>query len=135
MGSQVSGAQITTPGSYFKYVYYPGGVDSFKSVENVCLTGDSNNCSGGHGTLTPGSSDSFVLALSGKFGTSSPSITLSDFAVKFQTSEDSYEFGGNALSETPEPGTLALFGTALLLAVGTFLRRRLLPASQEVLRE
>ncbi len=134
-GSALTGAKITTKGSYFRYAYFPGGVDGFKSSENVCMTGFSKNCSGGHGTLTPGSSDSFVLALSGKFGTSSPSITLSDFAVKFQTSEGSYEFGGNALSETPEPGTLALFGTALLLAVGTFLRRRLLPASQEVLRE
>ena len=133
-GSTLTRAKITTKGSYFKYAYFPGGVDGFKSSENVCMTGSSKNCSGGHGTLTPGSSDSFVLALSGSFG-NTPSITLSDFAVKFQTSEGSYEFGGNALSETPEPGTLALFGTALLLAVGTFLRRRLLPASQEVLRE
>ncbi len=122
-GFSVSGAQITTPGSYFKYAYSPGNVDSFKS-ENVCLTGDSNNCSGGHSGLTPGMSDSFVLALDGTFG-SSPSITLSDFAVKFQTNEGSYEFGGSSLSETPEPGTLLLFATALFLSLGPALRRGL----------
>ncbi len=111
---------------------FPGG---FKNI-NACIFDSGGGCAGQdiNDGLGAGSSDSFDLALSGSFG-NTPSITLSDFAVKFQTNEGSYEFGGNALSETPEPGTLALFGTALLLAVGTFLRRRLLPASQEVLRE
>ena len=130
----------TTGGSVFNDVgpgpgkneTFPGG---FKNI-NACIFDSGGRCAGQdiNDGLGAGSSDSFVLALGGTFG-SSPSITLSDFAVKFQTNEGSYEFGGNSLSETPEPGTLALFGTALLLAVGTFLRRRLLPASQEVLRE
>ena len=128
-GTNLSSASITSPGSYFKYAYFPGNVDSFNS-ENVCMTGDSKNCSGGHSGLLPGSSDSFVLALSGTFG-NTPSITLSDFAVKFQTNEGSYEFGGNSLSETPEPKTLVLFGTALLLALGPAIRRALLPALSE----
>ena len=116
--------QVDSPGNF------PGG---FKNI-NACVY-SANNCSGGkiQDGLAAGSSDSFVLALSGNFG-SSPSITLSDFAVKFQTNEGSYEFGGNSLSETPEPKTLVLFGTALLLAVGLTLRRRLLPVLSEVRR-
>lgn len=122
-GFSVTGASLTTPGTYFQYVYSPGNVDSFGS-ENVCLTGDSKNCSGGHSGLTPGESNTFVLALDGTFG-GSPSLTLSDFAVKFQTNEGSYEFGGSSLSETPEPVTLLLFGTALLLSLGLAIRSRL----------
>ncbi len=110
---------------------FPGG---FKNID-ACVYASGNTCNGTaiNNGLSAGSSDSFVLALSGTFG-NSPSITLSDFAVKFQTNEGSYEFGGNSLSETPEPGTLVLFGTALLLAVGPALRRRLLPALSEVRR-
>ena len=110
---------------------FPGG---FKNID-ACVYATGNSCNGTdiNNGLAAGSSDSFVLALSGNFG-SSPSITLSDFAVKFQTNEGSYEFGGHSLSETPEPKTLVLFGTALLLALGPVLRRRLLPALSEVRR-
>ena len=110
---------------------FPGG---FKNID-ACVYASGNSCNGTsiNNGLSAGSSDSFVLALSGNFG-NTPSITLSDFAVKFQTNEGSYEFGGNSLSETPEPGTLVLFGTAFLLAVGPALRRRLLPALSEVRR-
>ena len=110
---------------------FPGG---FKNID-ACVYATGNSCNGTdiNNGLAAGSSDSFVLALSGNFK-SSPAITLSDFAVKFQTNEGSYEFGGNSLSETPEPKTLLLFGTALLLAVGPALRRRLLPALSEVRR-
>ena len=110
---------------------FPGG---FKNID-ACVYASGNSCNGTsiNNGLSAGSSDTFVLALSGNFG-NTPSITLSDFAVKFQTNEGSYEFGGNSLSETPEPGTLVLFGTAFLLAVGPALRRRLLPALSEVRR-
>lgn len=116
---------LTTSGSTFTHVDSPGNFPGgFKNI-NACVY-SANNCSGGkiQEGLAAGSSDSFVLALDGTFG-SSPSITLSDFAVKFQTNEGSYEFGGSSLSETPEPGTLLLFGTALFLSLGPSLRRRL----------
>jgi hypothetical protein len=116
---------LKTSGSTFTQVDSPGNFPGgFKNI-NACVY-SANNCSGGkiQDGLAAGSSDSFVLALDGTFG-SSPSITLSDFAVKFQTNEGSYEFGGGSLSETPEPGTLLLFGTVLLLSLGPAVRRRL----------
>ena len=99
---------------------FPGG---FKNI-NACIFDSGGGCAGQdiNDGLGAGSSDSFVLALGGTFG-SSPSITLSDFAVKFQTNINSYEFGGESLSETPEPGTLLLFGTALFLSLGPAFRR------------
>jgi hypothetical protein len=135
IGSTPTGtASITTAGSVFNAAgpgagpneTFPGG---FKDI-NACIFDSGGGCAGQkiqYG-LGAGSSDSFVLALDGTFG-SSPSITLSDFAVKFQTNEGSYEFGGNSLSETPEPGTLLLFGSALLLTVGPAIRRRFVPAA------
>ena len=140
IGSTPTGsASLSTNGSVFNAVSpgngpnetFPGG---FKGI-NACIFNSGGGCAGQNinDGLSAGSSDSFVLALSGNFG-NSPSITLSDFAVKFQTNEGSYEFGGNSISETPEPGTLVLFGTAFLLAVGPALRRRLLPALSEVRR-
>ncbi len=105
---------------------YPGG---FKAI-NVCLFNAAGGCSGAsiNDGLAAGSTDSFTVALAGNFG-SSPSVTLSDFAVKFQTNEGSYEFGdgGSFLSETPEPPTALLFATALLVAVGLVRRRLLSP--------
>ena len=129
IGSSPTGtASITTAGSVFNEASpgsgpnetFPGG---FTGI-NACIFNSGNVCSGGNinDGLAAGSSDSFVLALDGTFG-SSPSITLSDFAVKFQTNINSYEFGGESLSETPEPGTLLLFGTALFLSLGPAFRR------------
>ena len=120
-------ATLTTPGTTFTQVdsekNFPGG---FPNVD-VCLY-SANNCSGGniYDGLAAGSTDSFTLALAGDFG-SSPSVTLSDFAVKFQTNEGSFEFGdgGSFLPETPEPPTALLFATALLVAVGVVRRGRL----------
>ncbi len=122
-------ASITTGGSVFNEAgpgsgtneTFPGG---FKDI-NACIFNSGGGCAGQNinDGLGAGSFDSFVLALNGSFG-SSP-ITLSDFAVKFQTNEGSYEFGGGSLSETPEPGTLLLFGTALFLSLGPALLRRL----------
>jgi hypothetical protein len=125
----VVSATLTTPGTTFTQVEsagnFPGG---FSSID-VCLY-SANNCSGGkiQDGLAAGSTDSFTVALAGNFG-SSPSVTLSDFAVKFQTNEGSYEFGdgGSFLSETPEPPTALLFATALLVAVGLVRRRLLSP--------
>ena len=132
IGSSPTGTAsiTTTAGSVFNAAgpgsgpneTFPGG---FTGI-NACIFNSGNGCSGGNVNdgLAAGSSDSFVLTLNGTFG-GSPSITLSDFAVKFQTNITSYEFGGESLSETPEPGTLLLFGTALLLGLGPAVRRRL----------
>ncbi|EQD23884.1 MAG: hypothetical protein D084_Lepto4C00686G0001, partial [Leptospirillum sp. Group IV 'UBA BS'] len=122
--SSATGASLSTPGAIFS-IAGMGKVPGFNN-ENVCVS-TGNNCSGGsyQKDLLPGQSDAFVLALSGDFG-SSPSLTLSDFAVKFQTSEGSYEFGaGNGgLSATPEPESLVLFGSAFLLGLFGRIRRR-----------
>jgi hypothetical protein len=103
---------------------FPGG---FKSV-NVCLFNAAGGCSGSsiYDGLAAGRTNSFTVALAGDFG-SSPSVSLSDFAVKFQTNEGSFEFGdgGSFLPETPEPPTALLFATALLVAVGVVRRGRL----------
>ena len=125
----VVSATLTTPGKTFTQVEsagnFPGG---FSSID-VCLY-SANNCSGGkiQDGLAAGASDSFTVALAGDFG-NSPSVTLSDFAVKFQTNEGSYEFGdgGSFLSETPEPPSVFLFATALLVAVAAVRRRLFSP--------
>ena len=122
--SSATGASLSMPGAEFTFAG-SGNVPGFNN-ENVCVS-TGNNCSGGayHKDLLPGHSDAFVLALSGDFG-SSPSLTLSDFAVKFQTSDISYEFGAGSggLSETPEPESLVLFASALLLGLFGRIRRR-----------
>ena len=129
-------ASLSTTGSVFNAVSpgngpnetFPGG---FKGI-NACIFNSGGKCAGQSITdgLASGSYDSFVLALSGLLGFS-PSIIFSEFTVKFQPNEGSYKIAGNTLSEKPEPGTLALIGTALLLGVGPTLRRRLLPALSE----
>lgn len=89
---------------------FPGG---FKNI-NVCVYAG-NNCNGGsiNNGLQSGNSTSFDLTLS---GTSLTSVDLSQFAIKYQTNPTSFEVGGtNApLSSTPEPASLALFGSALI---------------------
>lgn len=117
-----------------KSMNFPGG---FKNIE-ACVYATGNTCNGtdikkGLPVYSLATPDSFVLALPGSFG-AYPSITLSDFSVKFQTNEGFYKFGENVLSETPKPGTLALFGTVLLLGVQPVLRRRFLPVLSEVQR-
>lgn len=112
---------LSTAGTVFDNVntpkneIFPGG---FKNIDTCVYA--ANGCSGGkiqYG-LKAGSSDSFVLDLVSTTSLgSSPSLTLSQFAVKFQTNEGSFEFGGmdgGSIPGTPEPGTLFLFGTALL---------------------
>ena len=123
-GTMLSGGSVfnsVTTGSGPRETY-PGG---FKDV-NVCLFNAAGGCSGAsiYDGLAAGASDSFTVALAGDFG-NSPSVTLSDFAVKFQTNEGSYEFGdgGSFLSETPEPPSVFLFATALLVAVAAVRRR------------
>jgi len=105
---------------------FPG----FKDV-GICATSKENgqpNCAGGgSGGIIVGDSDTFTFALVGTFGTEFDfSLTLNDFALKFQGGEGdaSYELAGvpsrdpngngGPPTEVPEPGTLLLFAAALL---------------------
>ena len=109
---------------------FPGG---FKNI-NTCIY-TSNGCNGGAiadglgdgytgGTLNPVSTDSFKFILTSNSGTIGSSLTLSDFAVKFQTQYGSYEFGdGLGPSPTPEPGSFWLLGSALLAMIGLQIRK------------
>ncbi|MHB1286784.1 MAG: cistern family PEP-CTERM protein [Leptospirales bacterium] len=89
---------------------FPGG---FKNI-NVCVYAG-NNCNGGpiNNGLMSGVSTNFDLTLT---GTALTSVNLSQFAIKYQTQNGSFELGGtNApLSSNPEPSSLVLFGSALL---------------------
>lgn len=126
---------LETAGSVFtnigpaggKHENFPGG---FKNV-NACIY-SSNGCSGGkiqnglgdgYAGLNP-STDSFTFILASNSGTIGSSVTLSDFAVKFQTQDGSYEFGdGLGPSPTPEPASFWLLGSALLAMLGVHLRK------------
>ncbi|MHB1757208.1 MAG: cistern family PEP-CTERM protein [Leptospirillum sp.] len=109
---------------------FPGG---FKNV-NACIY-SANGCNGGKiadglgdgytgDAMNPLSTDSFKFILTSNSGTIGSSLTLSDFAVKFQTEYGSYEFGdGLGPSPTPEPGSFWLLGSALLAMIGFSFRK------------
>ena len=99
---------ISDPGNF------PGG---FKNI-NICLYAGGNNCNGGsiNNGLQSGSSTSFEMALTTSSGNLlSSGIDLSQFPIKFQTQNGSFEFGGSSLSSTPEPSSLVLAGSGLLM--------------------
>jgi hypothetical protein len=122
---------LLTPGAVFDSVgpgqggqqQFPGG---FKNID-LCAYA-ANNCSGGNinqGLQSGGNSDTFTVRLAGSFG-ATPSVTLSDFAIKFQTEQGSFEFPGTPDGGTdpdpdpqpvPEPATAAALG---VLALGAF---------------
>lgn len=107
---------------------FPGG---FKNINSCIYSG--SKCSGtniknglgdGNANTNPLSTDSFKFILASNSGTIGSSVTLSDFAVKFQTSAGSYEFGdGLGPSPTPEPASFWLLGSALLFMIGVHLRK------------
>lgn len=126
-----SGSQGTIFKSYSSPGNFPGG---FSGI-NACFW-SGKNCSGGpiSKPITSGlgngypklgpSTDSFTFFLTSNTGTIGSSLTLSDFAVKFQTQAGSYEFGdGLGPSPTPEPGSFWLLGSALLAMIGFSLRK------------
>ncbi len=118
-------------------------LDNIPNLANieVCAFGGPNNCNGGgNGGILFGGSDSFVLTLTGTFGSQ---ITFDPLGAKFQTVADSFEFGcsgatcsppvvctgpdcgggGGAGDPLPEPASLALFGLGLL-GLGMTYRRK-----------
>jgi PEP-CTERM motif len=110
----------------------------FKQID-VCVFA-ANNCSGGtinDGIQSRGHLDTFTVDIKGVFG-ATPKVTLSTFAVKFQTQTGSFEFpggsttggGGGGGPSVPEPGSLVLLGAALLLL--TYARVRSRPLAQPV---
>lgn len=82
---------------------YPGG---FKKID-VCVF--TQGCSGGSqgSALAVGASDTFSLTINGPF--SGGAVALDPFAIKFQTSENSFEF-----ASVPAPAPVALIGLGLL---------------------
>ena len=93
---------------------FPGG---FKNVD-ICVYA-ANNCSGGDITkgLKSGISETFLLNISGNFG-AAPAVTLSNFALKFQTQDGSYQAAG-----VPEPITVV--GSGLALGFGALFKREI----------
>lgn len=88
----------------------------FKNID-ICVLG-ANNCSGGNvneGLQSGGNFDTFVLNIAGSFG-KTPSVTLSDFPLKFQSQDGSYEPAG-----VPEP--LTVVGSGLALGFGVLFNR------------
>lgn len=122
---------LTTAGAIFdgldQDLNFPGG---FNSID-ICLFA-AQNCQGGNINfgLTPGSSDTVEILLTALDpGALHSGLTLSAFPIKFQTSEDSYEFSGTERPpgedppSVPEPATLSLLGLGLL-GLGLAGRRR-----------
>lgn len=110
---------------------FPGG---FKNIDICAFSG--SKCDGGgiKKGLQSGTDTSFELALSTTTGNLlSTGVDLSQFPVKFQTQTTSFEIGGtnsSTVPSTPEPSTLFLEGTGLLLILvlyrKTFARKTLL---------
>ena len=109
-----------------------GNFPAFQTVE-VCAYGGQNCAGGGNGGIPGGlvnNSDTFVLTLTGTWGTS---VTLDPVAFKYQTNAGSFEFdtgsgpgtgpGTATGSGLPEPTTTALLtmGVGML---GAAIRRR-----------
>jgi hypothetical protein len=113
-GSQ--GAVFDSVSLQGKQQQFPGG---FKKID-ICIIA-ANNCNGGsqNALLAVGQSDSFTLDIHGNFTKESwAEVTLTDFPIKFQTTDGSYE-----LAAVPEPTTI-LGSLAAVGYVGT-LRRKL----------
>jgi hypothetical protein len=116
---------LLTPGSTLSHFSNPGTFPGGFTGINDCVYAG-NNCSGGptNNGLQAGKSDSFTS----QFVLTSNTVTLSAFAVKFQTGVGSFELGvtgfNNPPSSVPEPSSLWLLGTGLLAAMGSMMVRR-----------
>lgn len=99
----------------------PGG---FKKID-VCIFGG-NTCNGGNINkgLRSGESDTVIVDIAGEFGVNDhngnylySTATISDFGVKWQTSDGSYQVAG-----VPEP--ITVLGSGAALAFGIVMKRR-----------
>lgn len=98
----------------------PGG---FKSID-VCIFA-ANSCAGGNvnNGLLAGASDTFIVDIFGVFAPQNEPdtygvATISDFGVKWQTQDGSYQVAG-----VPEP--ITLLGSGAALAFGALMKRRM----------
>lgn len=100
---------------------------NFPSIQaiDVCAIGGKNCAGGSNGGIFGGSSDSFVVFLSGTWGNS---VNIDPIGFKYQTGYGSFEFttGGSNGGGTPvpEPMSTALVGLGLAVFGLGFLRRR-----------
>lgn len=86
---------------------FPGG---FSGIDVCVFTKEGNKCGGSQNTaLAAKEFDNFSLDIYGDFA---EGVTFSQFPAKFQTSEDSFSFGGedNLIAEVPEPGLIVALG-------------------------
>ena len=103
-----------------------GNFPAFQAVE-VCAYGGPNCSGGGGGGIVGGASDTFILTLTGTWGSS---VTLDPVAFKYQTGAGSFEFdtssgpGSGGSSGLPEPATTALLTMGLGMLGATIRRRR-----------
>lgn len=137
--TQLTGAVLTNNATGATWGINTSGVNFSGGFQNidVCLFA-ANNCHGGaiNQGLQNGQTDSFTLTLS---YLSAPALVISsgdNFPVKFQTQNDSFQFGGTTTSgctvsgctqldsgNVPEPSVSWLLGAGLLGFTG-FTRRR-----------